>query len=91
MYRILAVVSALVAGISLAYAGDQDIDSVEQCHEITESLVKMKDANSASRGQNQIDEAATSIEMLREACTEKDLVKAAEHATAARQSLASEN
>ena len=91
MYRIFAVIPALAVGISLAYAEDQKIESVSQCHEITKSLTAQMDENGSSIGQKQIDEATGSIDMMREACTGKDLVKAAEHATAARQSLAAEN
>ncbi len=91
MYRILAVVPALVVGFSLAYAADQTIESVEQCNEITKSLVQLMDESSSSIGQKQIDEASSSIDMMRNACTEKELAKAAEYATAARQSLAAEN
>lgn len=91
MYRIFAIVHALMVGISLAYAEDQKIESVSQCNQITKSLTDLVDENSSSVGQKQIDEATTSIEMMRDACAGKDLVKAAEHATAARQSLAAEN
>jgi hypothetical protein len=91
MYRILAVIPALVVGMSLAYANDQKIESVDQCNEVTESLAELLKENSSSIGQKQIDEATASIDMMREACGGKDLVKAAEHATAARQSLAAEN
>ena len=91
MYRILAVIPALVVGMSLAYANDQKIESVDQCNEVIESLAELLKENSSSIGQKQIDEATGSIDMMREACTGKDLVKAAEHATAARQSLAAEN
>ena len=91
MYRILAVVPALVVGISLAYAEDQKIESVDRCNEMTEALVAQVKETGSSFGQKQIDEATASIDMMREACGGKDLVKAAEHATAARQSLAAEN
>ncbi len=91
MYRVFAVVPALLVGMSLAYAEDQKVQTVDQCYEIVNSLEQLKDENSASIGQQQIDEATASIGMMRQACADKDLVKAAENATAARQSLASEN
>ncbi len=92
MYRTFAVALALAAGISVAHAEDNvKIETADQCHGIAKTLDKTLADSISSLPQKQSDEAAASIKSLHEACEANDLSAAAEYATAARQSLASEN
>ena len=92
MYRTIAVALALVAGISLAVASEnQPITSVEQCQSIAKTLEENFASSQDTVQAKQLEEADMSIKALNKSCEDGDLTAAAEHATAARQSLASEN
>ena len=92
MYRTLAVTLALVAGISAVHAADDmPIKDQEQCNGIVKTLEASYKAAQASKPMDQLAEAEASINALKAACEANDLVAAADHATSARQSLASEN
>jgi hypothetical protein len=92
MYRTFAVALALVAGISAVHASDDmPIKDQEQCHGIAKTLEASYKAAQASKPVDQLAEAEASLKALHAACEANDLVAAADHATSARQSLASEN
>ena len=92
MNRTFAVALALVAGISAVHAADDmPIKDQDQCRGIAKTLEGSYTAAQASLPADQLSQAETSIKALQEACEANDLVAAADHATSARQSLASEN
>lgn len=92
MYRIFAVTLALLAGIpAVRAADDMPIKDQQQCNGIVKTLEASYKAAQASKPVDQLAEAEVSINALKAACEANDLVAAADHATSARQSLASEN
>lgn len=92
MYRTFAVALALVASISAVRAADDmPIKDQEQCNGIVKTLEASYKTAQASKPVDQLAEAEASINALKAACGANDLVAAADHATSARQSLASEN
>lgn len=92
MYRTFAVALALAAGISAVHAADDmPIKDQEQCRGIAKTLEGSYKAAQATVPADQLAQADASIKALQAACEANDLVVAADHATSARQSLASEN
>ncbi len=92
MYRTFAVALALVAGLSAVHAADDvPIKDQEQCNGLIKTLEASYKSAHASKPADQLAEAEASINAMKAACATNDLVTAADHATSARQSLASEN